>query len=157
MILLPTPDLSPQFSASRARMASWPQLKRPGDIFAIVLAAGTASRFGATKQTRRVGMACRSLRRAMAASCQCGLPDQDRPGGTGHDWRAVTACLRPCAGAFVVYSEDYAAGIGTSLAIAPLKQFGMRRMLSVVLALLPISRWSQPNTVSGALLHLERC
>jgi molybdenum cofactor cytidylyltransferase len=86
----------------------------PGDIFAIVLAAGTASRFGATKQLAEFD-GVPLVRRAMeTANAVC-------PTRTvlvvGHEWRAVTACCGPVPG-FIVYSEDYTAGIGNSLASA---------------------------------------
>ena len=81
-------------------------------IFAVVLAAGASSRFGATKQLAEidgVAMARRAL--DVAASC-CG----DRTLLVlGHDRAAVSAACRPAPGFFVV-NDRYERGLGTSLA-----------------------------------------
>ncbi|MGI9201988.1 MAG: nucleotidyltransferase family protein [Woeseiaceae bacterium] len=83
-------------------------------VYAIVLAAGSASRFGGGKQTAAwnggtlVGRACQ-----LAADC-CGARTILV---TGHDWQAVRCACKPLPGAFVV-NENHAAGMGSSLALA---------------------------------------
>jgi molybdenum cofactor cytidylyltransferase len=79
--------------------------------FAIVLAAGTASRFGATKQLAEyagVALVKRTLRTAEAV---CG---GNSVLVTGNDWRAVADVCRPMRG-FMIVNDDFAAGIGTSI------------------------------------------
>ncbi len=83
-------------------------------IFAVVLAAGSASRFGSTKQLADIDgrpMARLAVERATAA---CG----DRALlVTGHDSTAVAAA---CAGlpGFVTVNGDFSRGIGSSIAHA---------------------------------------
>jgi molybdenum cofactor cytidylyltransferase len=83
-------------------------------VFAIVLAAGTASRFGATKQLAEfagVPLVRRAIETANAV-CPTRVVLV-----VGHEWRAVMRCCDPTQ-AFVVRNEDYTAGIGSSLATA---------------------------------------
>lgn len=83
-------------------------------IFAIVLAAGTAARFGATKQLAEfdgVPLVSRAMDTANAV-CRTSVVLV-----VGHEWRAVMACCDPIQG-FVVCNDDYDAGIGSSLASA---------------------------------------
>lgn len=81
------------------------------ELFAIVLAAGKASRFGATKQLAIIEgttLVARAIRRAESV---CG----DRSVlVTGMDWQAVAAASEPLCGYLVVNSE-YEDGISGSL------------------------------------------
>lgn len=84
------------------------------NIFAIVLAAGNASRFGATKQLAEIDGNPLVKRAVKIANDVC-------QGKTllvvGHDWRAVARCCDPYEG-FLLFNEDYASGIGSSIAAA---------------------------------------
>lgn len=83
-------------------------------IFAVVLAAGTASRFGATKQVAEYqGMSL--VRRATRLATEiCG---ERTALIVGHDWRAVYEACMPLDG-FLIINEAYADGLGTSIARA---------------------------------------
>ena len=83
-------------------------------IFAVVLAAGAASRFGSCKQLAEYDGATLVRRAANTAAAACG----DRTVlVVGHDWRAVSAACDPLRG-FMVFNTDYADGLGTSIACA---------------------------------------
>jgi CTP:molybdopterin cytidylyltransferase MocA len=83
-------------------------------VYAIVLAAGSASRFGASKQMAAWNGGTLVERASQLASSRCGARTILV---TGHDWQAVRRACAPLPGAFVV-NEDYAAGMGSSLALA---------------------------------------
>jgi len=83
-------------------------------IFAIVLAAGAASRFGATKQTAAWNGSTLVRRAGELATGCC---DARTILVTGHDWQHVRAAYGALPGGFVV-NENYADGIGSSLALA---------------------------------------
>ena len=86
----------------------------PNAVFAVVLAAGSAKRFGATKQLEPFG-GKPLVRRATDLACEmCG----DRTVlVVGHDWRAVTAAARDESG-YLVHNERHADGLGTSISLA---------------------------------------
>ena len=80
-------------------------------LFAIVLAAGKASRFGATKQLAKIDGTSLVARAIRNAESVCG----DRSVlVAGMDWQAVAAASAPLRGYLVVNSE-YADGISGSL------------------------------------------
>lgn len=87
---------------------------QPGNIFAVVLAAGSSSRFGATKQTvvlDDVPMVRRALDTA-ARVCK------DRVLTViGHDTSSVLGAMNADSG-FIVVNEDYREGLGSSIAAA---------------------------------------
>lgn len=89
--------------------------KKPDEtIFAIVLAAGSASRFGATKQLAEFD-GVPLVQRAMAiANAVCAA---NTVLVVGHEWPAVSRCCDPLQG-FLLLNEDFAAGMGGSLAAA---------------------------------------
>lgn len=81
-------------------------------VFAIVLAAGTSSRFGRTKQLEPldgVPLAAVAMRKVEAV---CGARSVLV---TGKDWQAVTDACQPLAGFFVV-NENYETGMAGSIA-----------------------------------------
>lgn len=81
-------------------------------VFALVLAAGAATRFGAVKQLAPYQGEALARRAVQAAGAVCG----DRTVVVlGHEWRAVYESCKPVPGAFVINTE-YATGIGTSIA-----------------------------------------
>ena len=83
-------------------------------LFAVVLAAGSASRFGATKQLADyVGkpLVQRAVRLAEAVCPQRTLLV------TGNDWQRVHAAAAPLAG-FFIHNERYKQGMGGSIASA---------------------------------------
>lgn len=83
-------------------------------VFAIVLAAGAASRFGSTKQLAEVaGIAL--VRRAVDATAAS--VGQRLAVVVGHDWQAVSAAIMPFGG-FLILNDRYADGIGSSLSLA---------------------------------------
>ena len=79
-----------------------------------MLAAGSASRFGSTKQLAEVDGAALVQRAVDAAS---GSGAAATVVVTGHDWRAVMRRLKPFAG-FIVHNENFADGMGSSLSLA---------------------------------------
>lgn len=83
-------------------------------IFAAILAAGSASRFGATKQAARLeGIPL--VRRAIETAADiCG----DRVVTViGHDPETVLGAIAAAPG-FIVVNEDYEKGLGSSVALA---------------------------------------
>ena len=83
------------------------------NVFALVLAAGGASRFGSTKQIEPIDGVPLARRAMDAASKVCG----DRTAlVVGHDWSAVKNACDPRAG-FIIYNDCYGDGIGTSIAL----------------------------------------
>jgi len=83
-------------------------------IFAIVLAAGAATRFGSSKQLAEWNGE-KLVRRATAVATKSCGPRTILV--VGHDWHAVRGACKPCSGYFVV-NEKHRAGMGTSLALA---------------------------------------
>lgn len=83
-------------------------------VYAIVLAAGSATRFGSSKQLADWNGE-KLVRRAVAvATDSCG-PCSILV--AGHDWNAVRIACQPFSGCFVI-NDKHAAGIGSSLALA---------------------------------------
>lgn len=86
----------------------------PHNVFAVVLAAGSSSRFGATKQRvtlNDVPLVRRALDTA-ARACN------DRVITViGHDWSSVLGAMNADSG-FVIVNEDYRQGLGSSIAAA---------------------------------------
>jgi molybdenum cofactor cytidylyltransferase len=86
----------------------------PNAVFAVVLAAGSAKRFGTTKQLEPFG-GKPLVRRAADLACEmCG---DHTVLVVGHDWRAVTAAARDESG-YLVHNERHADGFGTSISLA---------------------------------------
>ena len=83
-------------------------------VFAIVLAAGEASRFGATKQLAEFHGEPLVRRAVRTAQSACG---ERTVLVTGNDWRRVLAACNPLQGYFVL-NENYRDGIGSSVAMA---------------------------------------
>ncbi len=83
-------------------------------VFIAVLAAGRSQRFGSSKQLAAFeGQAL--VKRALDLACdvtdgRCALI-------LGHEWQAVRDACKPQAG-FMVLNDDYATGMGTSIASA---------------------------------------
>ncbi len=83
-------------------------------IYAIVLAAGSATRFGSSKQLVEWNGEVLVRRAVTVATRSCGARSILV---LGHDWNAVRIVCRPFAGCFVV-NENHATGLGSSLALA---------------------------------------
>lgn len=83
-------------------------------VTAVVLAAGSASRFGSTKQLSEFAGAP-LVSRALQTARDSGVLATTLV--VGHDWQRVCDTLPPCDG-FLVRNENFANGIGTSLALA---------------------------------------
>ena len=82
------------------------------DTYALVLAAGSASRFGATKQLVEVDGVPLVRRATDAAAAAC---DKRVVLVVGHDWQAVCRAGLP-EGGFLVNNDRYADGLGSSIA-----------------------------------------
>jgi molybdenum cofactor cytidylyltransferase len=81
-------------------------------IFAVVLAAGAATRFGRTKQLEHFegqSLVANAIRKAESV---CGARSVLV---TGNDWQNVAATCAPLAGFFVV-NDDYEDGLASSIA-----------------------------------------
>jgi len=84
------------------------------EVYAVILAAGSASRFGSTKQLAELDGVSLVARATATANDVC----SDRTVVVvGHDTEAVTAELQGTRG-FVIVNDDYSEGLGTSLARA---------------------------------------
>ena len=84
------------------------------NVFVIVLAAGRASRFGATKQLAEFDGQVLVRRAVETAAAVAG----DRLAlVVGHDWQAVTAACQPLPG-FLLVNDGYQRGIGSSIGLA---------------------------------------
>jgi molybdenum cofactor cytidylyltransferase len=103
-------------------------------IFAVVLAAGEASRFGTTKQLAEFAGKPLVQRAVTLANSICG---QRTVLVTGHDWQRVTDACAPLAGFFVM-NEAYRSGIGGSLALAARGVAGVADAILVLLADQPL-------------------
>lgn len=80
-------------------------------LFAVVLAAGTASRFGSTKQLAKYDGQPLVARAVRAAESICGARSVLV---VGNDHHAVTAACQPLQG-FFVYNPDFTEGIAGSI------------------------------------------
>ena len=98
-------------------------------VYAIVLAAGSATRFGSCKQLAEWNGEKLVRRAAAVATDSCG-PRCILV--AGHDWNAVRIACQPFSGCFVI-NDKHAAGIGTSLALAVRS---IRHVASAVIVLL---------------------
>ena len=98
-------------------------------IFAIVLAAGSATRFGSSKQLAEWNGEKLVQRAVAVATHSCG-PRTILV--VGHEWNAIQSVCRPFSGYFVL-NENYQAGMGTSLAQAVRS---IRHVASAVIVLL---------------------
>ena len=115
------------------------------EVYAIVLAAGSASRFGRTKQLVELdGVALVSL--AVNAATEI-LGDRTVT-VVGHDAINVATQLRHAQG-FVVVNDDHAQGLGTSLARAVTAIRHVARAVVVILA-------DQPGVTAAHIEELIR-
>lgn len=99
-------------------------------VFAIVLAAGVASRFGSTKQLAELDGVALVRRATEMAAKVCG---DNTALVLGHDWQAVAAACNPMRG-FLIVNTDYADGLGTSLATAVQSVHHVAQAIIVLLA-----------------------
>jgi CTP:molybdopterin cytidylyltransferase MocA len=83
-------------------------------VFAVVLAAGSAARFGSTKQLAPVGGAPLAQHAVVAADAVFAA---NTVLVVGHDWQAVSKACSPPRG-FLVFNDHFADGLGSSLALA---------------------------------------
>ena len=91
-----------------------PDGETTNSIFCAVLAAGAATRFGSTKQIAEFEGCALVQRAANTASQVCGARTVLV---LGHDWQAVAAACDPHSG-FMIRNDDFADGLGTSIASA---------------------------------------
>jgi len=110
-------------------------------VYAVILAAGSASRFGSTKQLAEIDGMSLVARATTTANKVCA----DRTVVVvGHDAGAVTEELQGTRG-FVIVNDGYSEGLGTSLARAVTAISHVASAVIVILA-------DQPNISSQ---HLE--
>ncbi len=83
-------------------------------VFAVVLAAGSSSRFGSTKQLAEINGTPLVQQALNLAIEVCG---DKTVLVVGHDWKAVTEACGPSPG-FLIVNDHYADGLGTSIAQA---------------------------------------
>lgn len=83
-------------------------------VFAAILAAGRASRFGSTKLAAELDGVPLARKAVVTAAEACG---NRLITVLGHDWPTVLGLL-PSDSGFVVLNEDYEQGLGTSIAAA---------------------------------------
>lgn len=83
-------------------------------IYAVVLAAGGASRFGSSKQIASWEDGTLVHHAVTVAADCCGARNLLL---VGHDWQAVRDACKPLPG-FMVINDRYADGMGSSLALA---------------------------------------
>ena len=102
-VIFESPEAGPSAMSNPART-----------VFAVVLAAGSSSRFGATKQSARIHDVPLVQRAVDAAVGACG---QRVVTVIGHDRVAVLQAMGASSG-FVIVNEDYEAGLGSSIAAA---------------------------------------
>lgn len=83
-------------------------------VFAVVLAAGYASRFGSAKQLAEAdGVAL--VKRAVDAAC--GACERNVAVVIGHEWQSVSNACMPFDG-FLIVNDSFADGMGSSIAAA---------------------------------------
>ena len=99
-------------------------------MFAAVMAAGSASRFGSSKQLAEIDGTPLVQRALELAVLACGA---NTILVVGHDWKAVIAACDPLPG-FFLRNDDYADGLGTSIAQAVRSVQHVARAIVVVLA-----------------------
>ncbi|MDH3337557.1 MAG: nucleotidyltransferase family protein [Gammaproteobacteria bacterium] len=100
------------------------------NIFAAVLAAGSATRFGSTKQLATLNGAPLVQRVANVATVVCA---NNVLLVLGHDWQAVRDACNPFLG-FVVVNDRYADGLGSSIASATRSVCHVAQAIVVLLA-----------------------
>lgn len=104
------------------------------NVFAVVLAAGSATRFGSTKQLAEsdgVALVAKAMRLANDA---CG---HNNALVVGHDWQEVSRACAPLRG-FLMVNERHPDGIGTSISQAVRSLQHMARAIIVLLADQPL-------------------
>jgi CTP:molybdopterin cytidylyltransferase MocA len=114
-------------------------------LFAVVLAGGSGSRFGSTKQLAVVGDQPMVARAVATAEAICG-PRTVLV--TGNEWAAVVDAARPKQGFFVV-NEAHASGLSGSIAVGVRS---VRRQADAVMLLLA----DQPLVTPVHLQQLEQ-
>lgn len=112
-------------------------------LFAVVLAAGTGSRFGSTKQLAAFHDAPLVSRAVRLAEKVCGPASMLV---AGHEWRAVVEACRPLEG-FFVYNAEHRSGMGGSIAC------GVRAVMGAADAVLLLLA-DQPLITTEHLEHL---
>jgi CTP:molybdopterin cytidylyltransferase MocA len=116
-----------------------------GNVFAVVLAAGQASRFGATKQLALYDDAPLVTRAVRLAESVCG-PRTILV--AGHDWAAVTSVCAPLQGYFVLNGE-YAEGMASSIAAGVAAVAGVADAILLLLADQPLITPAHLRTLTG--------
>lgn len=87
---------------------------KQNSVYAVVLAAGSATRFGSSKQLAEVEGVTLVQRALNAASTAC----TDRVLlVVGHDWQAVCEACDPMPG-FIIVNDHYSEGLSTSISQA---------------------------------------
>ena len=114
-------------------------------LFSVVLAGGSGSRFGSTKQLAMIGDQPMVARAVAAAEAACGPRTLLV---TGSDWAAVANAAKPQRG-FIVVNQNYTAGLSSSIAAGV---SAIRPLADAVLLLLA----DQPLVTVSHLQDLEQ-
>ncbi len=104
--------------------------KETSNVFAVVLAAGSASRYGSVKQLAEIDGVPLVHRATSIAAEACGNCIVLI---TGHEWQAVSAGCAPLPG-FLIVNECHADGLGTSIAAAARSVRHVAQAIVVLLA-----------------------
>lgn len=115
-------------------------------VFAIVLAAGSATRFGKVKQLAALNgiPMVRYAGRLAIGAC-----DSRSVLVTGHEWRAVADACAPWPG-YLLVNEHYSNGIGSSLAVATRAIQHVADAIVVLLADQPLISPAHVNSLIAA-------
>jgi molybdenum cofactor cytidylyltransferase len=109
-------------------------IKSTANVFTIVLAAGSGSRFGSTKQLAEID-GIPLVRHAMnVATKACA---ERTVLVAGHEWNSVSDACAPLPG-FLIVNENHAEGLGTSIAAAVRSVRHAARAIVVLLADQPL-------------------
>jgi molybdenum cofactor cytidylyltransferase len=132
-------------------------------VYAVVLAAGSATRYGSSKQLAEWNGE-KLVRRATAVATECCSTRSILV--SGHNWNAVRSACIPFSGCFVI-NEKHQAGIGTSLALAVRSIRHVASAIVVLLADQPmvtaehvaalIARWSGDEREIVASAYANTC
>ena len=120
--------------------------RQTSSVFTVVLAAGSASRYGSVKQLAEIG-GIPLVRRAFNVAAEaCG----DRAVLiTGYEWQAVSAACAPLPG-FLIVNENHADGLGTSIAAAARSVRHVAQAIVVLLADQPMITAEHVQALCGA-------
>ena len=108
--------------------------KTSNGVYTVVLAAGTASRFGSSKQLAELDGIALVKRVVQTAKESC---DSRSVLIVGHDWNAVYNVCKPLPG-FLIVNDQHKTGIGSSISLAVRSIRHVARAVIILLADQPL-------------------